>query len=86
MHFTAHYEYFRNNKLDAPDFFNYGPFFAQDGSRQSVTLPFKQNLSAERLVDRSSVTGTSSSATTRASARNWNKRHRPLCRTPLSLG
>lgn len=38
------YEYFRNNKLDTRDFFNYGPFFAQDGSRRSVTPPFKQNL------------------------------------------
>jgi hypothetical protein len=38
------YEYVRNNKLDARDFFNYGPFFAKDGSRRSVAPPFKQNL------------------------------------------
>lgn len=38
------YEYFRNNKLDARDFFNYGPFFAKDGSGRSVVPPFKQNL------------------------------------------
>jgi hypothetical protein len=38
------YHYLRNNKLDARDFFNYGPFFADDGSRRSVTPPFRQNL------------------------------------------
>ena len=38
------YEYLRNNKLDARDFFNYGPFFAKDGSGRSVVPPFKQNL------------------------------------------
>ncbi|MEZ5398387.1 MAG: carboxypeptidase regulatory-like domain-containing protein [Bryobacteraceae bacterium] len=38
------YHYLRNNKLDARDFFNYGPFFAKDGSRRSVAPPFKQNL------------------------------------------
>lgn len=38
------YHYLRNNKLDARDYFNYGPFFAKDGSRRSVTPPFKQNL------------------------------------------
>lgn len=38
------YHYLRNNKLDARDFFNYGPFFAKDGSRRSVTPPFRQNL------------------------------------------
>lgn len=38
------YHYLRNNKLDARDFFNSGPFFAKDGSRRSVTPPFKQNL------------------------------------------
>jgi len=38
------YEYLRNNKLDARDFFNYGPFFSKDGSRRSVVPPFKQNL------------------------------------------
>ena len=38
------YQYLRNNKLDARDFFNYGPFFAKDGSGRSVTPPFKQNL------------------------------------------
>jgi hypothetical protein len=38
------YHYFRNNVLDARDFFNYGPFFATDGSRRSVVPPFKQNL------------------------------------------
>jgi hypothetical protein len=38
------YEYFRNDKLDARDFFNYGPFFAKDGTGRSVTPPFKQNL------------------------------------------
>jgi hypothetical protein len=38
------YHYLRNNKLDARDFFNNGPFFANDGSRRSVTPPFKQNL------------------------------------------
>lgn len=38
------YHYLRNNRLDARDFFNYGPFFANDGSRRSVTPPFKQNL------------------------------------------
>lgn len=38
------YHYLRNNKLDARDFFNYGPFFASDGSRRSVAPPFKQNL------------------------------------------
>jgi len=38
------YHYLRNNKLDARDFFNYGPFFAKDGSRRSVVPPFKQNL------------------------------------------
>jgi hypothetical protein len=43
LHGSA-YEYFRNDKLDARDFFNYGPFFAKDGSGRSVTPPFKQNL------------------------------------------
>ncbi len=38
------YHYLRNNKLDARDFFNYGPFFAKDGSRRSVVPPFRQNL------------------------------------------
>lgn len=38
------YHYLRNHKLDARDFFNYGPFFANDGSRRSATPPFKQNL------------------------------------------
>jgi hypothetical protein len=38
------YEYLRNNKLDSRDFFNYGPFFAKDGSGRSVVPPFKQNL------------------------------------------
>lgn len=38
------YHYLRNNKLDARDFFNYGPFFANGGSRRSVAPPFKQNL------------------------------------------
>jgi hypothetical protein len=38
------YHYLRNDKLDARDFFNYGPFFAADGSRRSVVPPFKQNL------------------------------------------
>jgi len=38
------YEYLRNNKLDARDFFNTGPFFAKDGSRRSVVPPFRQNL------------------------------------------
>lgn len=38
------YHYLRNNKLDARDFFNYGPFFAKDESRRSVVPPFKQNL------------------------------------------
>ena len=38
------YHYLRNNKLDARDFFNYGPFFAKDGSRRSIVPPFKQNL------------------------------------------
>lgn len=38
------YHYLRNNRLDARDFFNYGPFYAKDGSRRSVTPPFKQNL------------------------------------------
>lgn len=38
------YHYLRNDKLDARDFFNYGPFFAKDGSRRSVVPPFKQNL------------------------------------------
>jgi hypothetical protein len=38
------YEYLRNNKLDARDFFNTGPFFAKDRSGRSVTPPFKQNL------------------------------------------
>lgn len=38
------YHYLRNNKLDARDFFNYGPFFAKDGARRSVVPPFKQNL------------------------------------------
>ena len=35
------YEYFRNNKLDARDFFNNGPFFAKDTPRRSVVPPFK---------------------------------------------
>jgi hypothetical protein len=43
LHGSA-YEYLRNNKLDARDFFNYGPFFSADGSRRSVVPPFKQNL------------------------------------------
>lgn len=43
LHGSA-YEYFRNNKLDARDFFNYGPFLAKDGSGRSVVPPFKQNL------------------------------------------
>jgi hypothetical protein len=38
------YHYLRNNKLDARDFFNYGPFFDKDGSGRSVVPPFKQNL------------------------------------------
>jgi hypothetical protein len=38
------YHYLRNNRLDARDFFNYGPFFAKDGSGRSVTPPFRQNL------------------------------------------
>jgi hypothetical protein len=38
------YHYLRNNRLDARDFFNHGPFFANDGSRRSVAPPFKQNL------------------------------------------
>jgi hypothetical protein len=38
------YHYLRNNKLDARDFFNYGPFFSKDGSRRSIVPPFKQNL------------------------------------------
>ncbi len=38
------YHYLRNNKLDARDFFNTGPFFAKDGSRHSVVPPFRQNL------------------------------------------
>jgi Carboxypeptidase regulatory-like domain len=38
------YEYLRNNKLDARDFFNTGPFFAKDGSGRSVVPPFRQNL------------------------------------------
>lgn len=36
------YEYFRNNKLDARDFFNTGPFFDKHG--RSIVPPFKQNL------------------------------------------
>jgi hypothetical protein len=36
------YEYFRNNKLDARDFFNTGPFF--DSQRRSIVPPFRQNL------------------------------------------
>lgn len=43
LHGSA-YEYLRNDKLDSRDFFNYGPFFAKDGSGRSVTPPFKQNL------------------------------------------
>jgi len=43
LHGSA-YEYFRNDKLDARDYFNYGPFFAKDGSGRSVVPPFKQNL------------------------------------------
>lgn len=43
LHGSA-YEYFRNNKLDARDFFNYGPFFVKDGSGRSIVPPFKQNL------------------------------------------
>lgn len=38
------YEYFRNDKLDARDFFNTGPFFAKDDRTRSVVPPFKQNL------------------------------------------
>ena len=38
------YEYFRNNKLDARDFFNTGPFFSKDNPTASVVPPFKQNL------------------------------------------
>ncbi|MBL8294459.1 MAG: hypothetical protein JNN08_21615 [Bryobacterales bacterium] len=38
------YHYLRNNKLDARDYFNYGPFFAAGGSRRSVVPPFRQNL------------------------------------------
>lgn len=38
------YHYLRNNKLDARDFFNYGPFVSRDDPRRSVTPPFKQNL------------------------------------------
>jgi len=38
------YEYFRNDNLDARDFFNTGPFFAKDRSGRSVVPPFKQNL------------------------------------------
>lgn len=36
------YHYLRNNKLDARDFFNTGPFF--DSRGRSVVPPFKQNL------------------------------------------
>jgi hypothetical protein len=36
------YEYFRNDKLDARDFFNSGPFFNKDGTVR--TPPFRQNL------------------------------------------
>ena len=36
------YEYFRNDKLDARDYFNYGPFFNDD--RSAKTPPFRQNL------------------------------------------
>lgn len=36
------YEYFRNDALDARDFFNYGPFFNRDGTPR--TPPFKQHL------------------------------------------
>ncbi len=43
LHGSA-YEYLRNNRLDARDFFNSGPFFAKDGSGRSVVPPFKQNL------------------------------------------
>jgi len=38
------YEFFRNNKLDARDFFNTGPFFSKDNPKASVVPPFKQNL------------------------------------------
>ncbi|MCU1325674.1 MAG: TonB-dependent receptor plug [Bryobacterales bacterium] len=38
------YEYFRNNKLDARDFFNTGPFFSKDNPKSSIVPPFKQNL------------------------------------------
>jgi len=43
LHGSA-YHYLRNAKLDARDFFNYGPFFDKDGSRRSIVPPFKQNL------------------------------------------
>ncbi len=36
------YHYLRNDKLDARDFFNSGPFFNDDGA--AVPPPFKQNL------------------------------------------
>jgi hypothetical protein len=36
------YEFLRNDKLDARDFFNNGPFFDSQG--RSVVPPFKQNL------------------------------------------
>ena len=36
------YEYLRNDKLDARDFFNFGPF--RDARGRAVAPPFKQNL------------------------------------------
>jgi hypothetical protein len=36
------YHYLRNDKLDARDYFNYGPFFNDRG--EAVPPPFKQNL------------------------------------------
>ena len=36
------YHYLRNDKLDARDYFNYGPFFNDQG--EAVPPPFKQNL------------------------------------------
>jgi hypothetical protein len=38
------YEYFRNNKLDARDLFNTGPFFSKENPKASIVPPFKQNL------------------------------------------
>jgi hypothetical protein len=82
IHGSLHH-YLRNNRLDAQDFFNYGPFFASGGSHRSVTPRSSRISLVEAWADRLPGTGISIPATSRASGRNSNKPPRPRRRTRI---